>query len=42
MTDSKREKDRQWQARKNAKNPHGKVKSMDQLADEAMKNEKRL
>lgn len=38
MTRSNREKERQWRSRKNAQNPHGKVKSLDQLADEAGKN----
>ncbi|SHG65244.1 DUF6254 family protein [Ornithinibacillus halophilus] len=40
MTRSKAQKERQWRAQKNAKNPHGKVKSLDQLADEVTKNEK--
>lgn len=38
MTRSNREKERQWRSRKNAQNPHGKIKSLDQLADEAGKN----
>lgn len=38
MTRSNREKERQWRSRKNAQNPHRKVKSLDQLADEAGKN----
>ncbi|WP_245831834.1 DUF6254 family protein [Oceanobacillus senegalensis] len=37
MTSSKSQKERQWRARKNAKNPHGKVKSFEQLANEAGK-----
>ncbi|WP_010098776.1 DUF6254 family protein [Ornithinibacillus scapharcae] len=41
MTRSNREKERQWRARKNAQKPHGKVKSLDQLADEAGKNEEK-
>lgn len=39
MTRSKGQKERQWKARKNANNPHGKVKSFEELADEAGKNE---
>jgi len=37
MTQSKSRKEREWRARKNAKNPHGKVKSLEQLAEEAGK-----
>ncbi|WP_222928834.1 DUF6254 family protein [Neobacillus piezotolerans] len=37
MTQSKRQKERQWAARKEEQNPHGKVKSFEQLADEAGK-----
>ncbi|MFD2043009.1 DUF6254 family protein [Ornithinibacillus salinisoli] len=39
MTESKSQKERQWRSRKNAKNPHGKVKTFEQLADEAGKDE---
>ncbi len=38
MTQSKSQKEREWRARKNAKNPHGKVKTFEQLAEEAGKN----
>lgn len=38
MTQSKRQEERQWKVRKQSQNPHGKVKSFDQLADEAGKN----
>ena len=41
MARSNKEQERQWRARKNAKNPHGKVKSLDQLADEAFKSGKK-
>jgi hypothetical protein len=37
MTQSKSEKERQWEARKESQNPHGKVKSFEQLAEEAGK-----
>ncbi|WP_255247396.1 DUF6254 family protein [Paucisalibacillus globulus] len=40
MTRSNREKERQKRARKNANNPHGKVKSFEQLAEEELKEEK--
>jgi len=39
MTQSKSQKDRQWTVRKQSQNPHGKVKSFDQLAVEAGKKE---
>lgn len=39
MTRSKREKERKWKANKRAKNPHGKVKSFEQLAEEGLKRE---
>lgn len=35
MTQSKRQKERQWETRKESQNPHGKVKSYEQLAEEA-------
>lgn len=41
MTQSKSQKERQWAARKEAQNPHGKVKSFEQLADEAKKGDNR-
>ncbi|MCD8508887.1 MAG: DUF6254 family protein [Bacillus sp. (in: Bacteria)] len=37
MTQSKSQEDRQFRARKEAQNPHGKVKSLKKLADEAKK-----
>ncbi|MGO4886677.1 DUF6254 family protein [Anaerobacillus sp. MEB173] len=37
MTQSKRQAERQYRTRKEAQNPHGKVKSYKQLADEAGK-----
>ncbi|MFT4412333.1 DUF6254 family protein [Fredinandcohnia humi] len=40
MSQSKRQQERQWTVRKQSQNPHGKVKSFDQLADEAGKNPK--
>ncbi|MCR1834758.1 DUF6254 family protein [Oceanobacillus caeni] len=39
MNRPKSRKERQWRGRKNSQNPHGQVKSLDQLADEAGKNE---
>lgn len=41
MTQSKSQREREWRARKNAKNPHGKVKSFEKLADEGMKNDRK-
>lgn len=38
MTQSKSQEERQWTVRKESQNPHGKVKSFDQLAEEAGKN----
>ncbi|MCB5936725.1 DUF6254 family protein [Caldibacillus thermoamylovorans] len=40
MTKSKKTKERMWQARKNQNNPHGKIKSLDQLAEETGKDDK--
>ncbi|MDG5789711.1 DUF6254 family protein [Evansella sp. AB-P1] len=37
MTQSKSQEDRQFRNRKEAQNPHGKVKSFRTLADEAKK-----
>lgn len=39
MTQSKRQKERQWKERKQSQNPHGKVKSFEQLVDGAGKGE---
>lgn len=39
MTESQHERERKWNVRKQSQKPHGKVKSFDQLADEAGKNE---
>nr|WP_235848556.1 DUF6254 family protein [Litchfieldia alkalitelluris] len=39
MSHSKREKERLWRERKQEQNPHGKVKTFEQLAEEAGKNE---
>jgi hypothetical protein len=39
MTQSQRQRERQWRQRKEAQDPHGKVKSFDQLAAEAGKTE---
>ncbi|WP_231603533.1 DUF6254 family protein [Bacillus sp. FJAT-27231] len=38
MTHSKREEERQWRERKQSQNPDGKVKSFDQLAEDAGKD----
>lgn len=37
MTQSKSQEDRQFRTRKESQNPHGKVKSLKQLANEAKK-----
>jgi hypothetical protein len=37
MSDKKREKERQWKARKENQQPHGKVKSFAELAGEEKK-----
>jgi hypothetical protein len=37
MTQSKKQEERQWRQRKETQHPHGKIKSFDQLADEAGK-----
>jgi hypothetical protein len=39
MTQSQRQRERQWRQRKEEHQPHGKVKSFDQLAAEAGKTE---
>ncbi|MFD1735544.1 DUF6254 family protein [Bacillus salitolerans] len=39
MTQSKRQKERQWRTRKEAQNPHGKVKSYDDLAEDVTNND---
>lgn len=38
MTQSQHEAERLWRVKKEAQHPHGKVKSFEQLADEAGKN----
>ncbi|MDX8365700.1 DUF6254 family protein [Cytobacillus sp. IB215665] len=38
MTQSKGQQERQWSVRKQAQNPHGKVKSYDELVNEATTN----
>jgi len=40
MTQSQSQRERQWRERKQEQNPHGKVKSFEQLAEEAGKNGK--
>ncbi|UCZ53520.1 DUF6254 family protein [Bacillus shivajii] len=37
MTQSKGQKERQFRKRKNAQNPHGKVKSLKQISEETPK-----
>lgn len=34
MTQSKGQKERQWNVRKQSQNPHGKIKSLEEIADE--------
>ncbi|MEF2098297.1 DUF6254 family protein [Peribacillus sp. NPDC096447] len=38
MTQSKRQQERQWKDRKQSQNPHGKVNSFEQLAEDTGKN----
>lgn len=37
MTQSKSQEERQWNTRKHSQNPHGKVKTFEQLSKEAGK-----
>lgn len=39
MTQSKQQQERQWKDRKQSQNPHGKVKSYEQLAEDMGKND---
>ncbi|MET3317492.1 DUF6254 family protein [Peribacillus butanolivorans] len=39
MTQSKRQQERQWKDRKQSQNPHGKVRSFEQLSEDMGKNE---
>lgn len=39
MTQSKQQEEREWKKRKESQNPHGKVESFEQLAEDAGKNE---
>ncbi|WP_220095185.1 DUF6254 family protein [Bacillus sp. 03113] len=39
MTQSKSQQERQWKNRKQSQNPHGEVKSFEQLVNDARKNE---
>ncbi|MCM3676735.1 MULTISPECIES: DUF6254 family protein [Peribacillus] len=39
MTQSKGQQERQWKDRKQSQNPHGKVRSFEQLAQDMGKNE---
>lgn len=38
MTQSKQQQERQWKERKQSQNPHGKVKSFEQLAEDMGEN----
>lgn len=38
MTQSQRQQERQWKTRKQTQKPHGKVKSFEELAEDAGKN----
>jgi hypothetical protein len=40
MTQSKSQEERQWTVRKQSQNPHGKVKSFAELAEEATEKKK--
>lgn len=39
MTQSKGQKKRQWNVRKQSQNPHGKIKSLEEIADEITPND---
>ncbi|WP_235872169.1 DUF6254 family protein [Siminovitchia acidinfaciens] len=39
MSQSKRQAEREWKSRKQSQNPHGKVPSNEQLAEDAGKND---
>ncbi|MFC4321620.1 DUF6254 family protein [Litchfieldia salsa] len=39
MTQSKKQQERQWRERKEAQHPHGKVKTFEQLAEDASKGD---
>ncbi|WP_249310403.1 DUF6254 family protein [Bacillus sp. FJAT-49736] len=41
MTQSKGQKERQWTVRKQSQNPHGKIKSLEEIADEMKPNTKK-
>lgn len=41
MTQSKRQQERQWIVRKQSQNPHGKIKSLEEIADEMTPNKKK-
>ncbi|WP_241558916.1 DUF6254 family protein [Oceanobacillus halophilus] len=41
MSHSKSRRERRWRARKQQQNPHGNVKSFEQLANETEKNGRR-
>ncbi|WP_404450639.1 DUF6254 family protein [Virgibacillus necropolis] len=41
MAKPKQEQEREWRDRKESQNPHGKVKSFEQLANDAKKVEKK-
>lgn len=40
MSKSKSQRERQWETRKRSQDPHGKVKSFEQLSEEAKKTDK--
>ncbi|MCT2536936.1 DUF6254 family protein [Aquibacillus koreensis] len=40
MSKSKSQRERQWNTRKQSQDPHGKVKSFEQLAEETKKEDK--
>lgn len=41
MSKSKRQTEREWQGRKQAQNPHGKVRSLKEIADDIEKRGKK-
>lgn len=41
MTQSKGQKERQWTVRKQSQNPHGKIKSLEEISDEIAPTDKK-
>ncbi len=41
MSKSKQQQEREWKDRKQSQNPHGKVRSFEEIADETRRDENR-